>query len=285
MAQDERPWWKERLVKALEKVIDEHLAKVIFWALTLLATGGSGLLLAALRTAIEHRATLIVLSAAFVLGGLIGLTAAAFRAHMSEHVRTLSRVAELEEFGLQSEYAKRLLYDVIETLQQLVAADEVYEWDDLARAILEPVRGFLTRAPLEDVRIAVLLPREDGTFGMRWAAGHRPISVQRFSMDIDGSMAGIAYTTDDFVVSPDVQVDPRWTAHPFGERPYRSLIALPIRAGDDVMGVLNVVSTVPDAFNEAEVSFVKIIGAVFDLLLALDRDRQRHLNPDRTTGP
>jgi hypothetical protein len=72
------------------------------------------------------------------------------------------RVRRLDIEIRRSEYGKGLLYDALESVQQALGTDEDWELDQLVqRGILGPVRGLLTRRDHDDVRLAVLMPRED----------------------------------------------------------------------------------------------------------------------------
>jgi hypothetical protein len=163
--------------------------------------------------------------------------------------------------------AADLIYEALETLQKIVRGalpgvtiDELIE-----QGLLEPARQFLERGGGEEVRLSVLVP--DGTdFLMRWAAGHRLESKRRFRHAINTTFSRIAFETGQIAYSADVADDPRFEPFPEATRHYRSLISVPIRAGDDVVAVLNVLSTFPHAFFEPDLAFVKLVGAVLDFV-------------------
>jgi GAF domain-containing protein len=120
-----------------------------------------------------------------------------------------------------------------------------------AKGLLAPAREFLIQAPGEDVRLSVLVP-EGQDFRMKWMAGHRLVSKQDFRLRIGESFSRFAFQTGQIESSEDVDSDPRFQPHPRAERPYYSIISVPIRSGDDVVAVFNVVSTLPYAFTEAD---------------------------------
>lgn len=189
-----------------------------------------------------------------------------------------ARERELEQAVATSEYEKRLVWDVLESIQQAVAHEDEWDLDELVeRGVLGPARGFLLRERQEDVRLSVLLPREDDPafFEMRWAAGHRPESVKNYKREIDKTMAGLAFRRGETVESSNVRKDPRFEANPKESRPFCSLVSMPVRIGEEIVGAFTVVSTRERAFGPTDIAFIKLIGAVLDLLLADEYDAGR----------
>jgi GAF domain len=189
-----------------------------------------------------------------------------------------ARESELEQAVRTAEYEKRLLWDVLESIQQAIASEENWQLNELVeRGVLGPARGFLTREREEDVRLSVLVPRDDdpNCFRMRWAEGHRPESVKHYNREIDKTMAGLAYRRGEFVESSDVREDDRFEPNPKESRPFRSLVSMPLRIDEKIVGAFTVVSTRPSAFGPTDVAFIKLIGAVLDVLVASEFDGNR----------
>jgi GAF domain-containing protein len=253
-------WVRERLRKLVDKAADNLL-----WLLLLALAGAGSSILGVLQQALEYRALLIAVGTIVFVLALALVVLASVKRSRDER--------RLLQFELAtSEYEKQLLYEILETVQESIAAGNVALNDLVERGILGPVRGLLTRSPFEDVRLAVLCPRDDDpdTFRMRCAAGHRPQSVQQYRRGIDDTMAGLAYRTGEFIESPDVDVDPRFVPNPRASRPFRSLVAVPLRVGDEIVGALSVVSTESFAFPQTDVAFIKAIGAALDVVFAFE---------------
>lgn len=186
--------------------------------------------------------------------------------------------AEYKPIVARAEYEKRLLTEALESVQHAVGAEEDWDIDALVeRGILGPARGLLVRAAEEDVRLAVLVPADEPPerWAMRWAAGHRPESVKNYHHQIDQTLAGIAFRQGDYVDRPDVQADQDFVPNPKETRPFAALVAVPLRVEERIVGVLSVVSTVTNAFREPDVSFIKAIGALLDVVLASEHDAER----------
>jgi GAF domain-containing protein len=88
-------------------------------------------------------------------------------------------------------------------------------------------------------------------------------------------MAGVAFRTGEFVSCPDVDADERFAANPNATRSFKSLISIPLRIGTEVVGTFNVVSTYEDAFDEADMAFIRVVGSVLDVVLASEKDAIR----------
>ncbi len=177
------------------------------------------------------------------------------------------------------EYEKRVLTEALESVQYALGTEEFWDINALVeRGVLGLALGLLVRSAEEDVRLAVLVPADDPPvhFKMRWAAGHRPESVQNYMFEIDKTLAGIAFSRGEYVDRPTVTSDDDFVENPKATRPFASLVAVPLRIEERIVGVLSVVSTVETAFTQADVSFIKAIGALLDVILAAEFDFSRY---------
>lgn len=174
-----------------------------------------------------------------------------------------------EELALGEHYARHL-NDVLGTLQKVLqgAIPNVSFETFLEDGMLQPAREFLVQRPGEDVRLSVLVPSE-GNWRMAFAAGYRLESKQRFSLPIALSFSRHAFETGKIQWSFDLPNDRRFTPHPQASRTYRSIISVPVRVGDDVVGVFNVDSTFPDAFPRADFTYIELLGSIIGVVCAL----------------
>lgn len=205
------------------------------------------------------------------VGGPLALAVVTRRRGRQPTAEAAARIAELEwENALYGYYAK-MLDDVLRTTQQMVRGDlEGVSMDTFVeQGILEAARQFLRQAPGEDVRLSVVVPDAEGILRMKWMAGHRLTSKHAFSLPVAGSFSQLALQSGRIEWSFDVNSDHRFQPHPRAERPYASIISVPLRAGDDVVAVLNVVSTYPFAFTAADFVFIGLIGAVIDVVWSM----------------
>lgn len=191
---------------------------------------------------------------------------------------TPSPVAPTTDDTQTPEYEKELIVNALESIQQAVGGNVEWDVDDLVeRGILGPSRGLLIGSRNQDVRVAVLMPTDDPpmTFGMRWAAGHRPESVAKYSRQIDDTLAGAAFRRGEIVDRPNVEADPDFRKNPKATRGFASLYAQPLRIDEGIVGALSVVSNVKNAFSASDIAFIKIIAALLDVVLAVEHDADR----------
>ena len=134
---------------------------------------------------------------------------------------------------------------------------------------MNPRAPILSQRARGDVRFSVLDPVGE-IFTMPLALGHSIESRRAFELKIPGSFAGMTYADGVARYSNDTDNDDRFTPHPEARpgREYASIIAVPIRKGHAVTGVLVVVAQHAEAFSEADVAYVGQLGALIGLARA-----------------
>jgi GAF domain-containing protein len=155
--------------------------------------------------------------------------------------------------------------EVLNALQRVVAGDiEVSTGDYIEKGILSPARDVLTEKPAENVRLSILLPRQDDPtrWSMAWAAGHSLEGKAKYRELIAGTLSRHAYEGGGAQYWGDVTTQSDFRPNPKASSPIRAMISLPIQAGDRVLGVFNVVSSEPDAFDNAEETYVTTLARV-----------------------
>lgn len=162
--------------------------------------------------------------------------------------------------------------EVLDNLQRVVAGDlHASMADYIVRGILEPAREYLTGHPDDNVRLAILTTREDDP--SRWqmvlTAGHSLTGSEKYRERIVDTMSRFAFETGTPQSWNDVTVDRTFTPTPAATRPFRSMISLPIRNGDAIIGVFNVISAEPDAFDPAEERYVASLGGVVNVAVSI----------------
>ena len=179
-----------------------------------------------------------------------------------------------KEEDLFSYYGEHV-HEVIETAQKLVSGTltGVTVDDFVERGILAPAREGLQRDSVESIRMTVLAPRSPaGTeFVLVWESGHSVEARANFQMPVAGTFAGHALTTHATEWTNDVDGDPRWTPHPKARssRTYGSLVSAPIKQGETVVGVLNVISSYKNAFTRGDIIYIEILASMVDVVWGL----------------
>jgi GAF domain-containing protein len=158
-------------------------------------------------------------------------------------------------FGLERhETYSRHVAQALDALQRVVSGDiGVPIPHYIEQAILEPARDLIAEKPTENVRLSILLPRDNGErWWMPWGAGHTVTGKAKYNERIVDTLSRPAFETGEPQYWPDVKADSAYRPNPKASAPIRTMASLPIRAGDQTLGVLNIVSSEPDAFDPAE---------------------------------
>lgn len=162
--------------------------------------------------------------------------------------------------------------EAVLALRELVAGKLKVPFEDfMERGVLAPARFGLSMERNEEIRLSVLIPDgNDQTFRMVFESGHSLGLKENFSLPM-ASLAGHALETGELQWTNDVNNDKRWYPHPkaSADRGYGSLASTPIVAGDDAVGVLNVVSSAKGAFLKGDLTYVELLGGFIGLAWAL----------------
>lgn len=245
------------------------------WVEGLIVLGGVGLALLLWRVLKSHLSDEVSVPtwAVAIAGGVVLAVIVILGLRLRErggHVEGVTSIAfEIEqERRMTVAYADSLisiLYAFRRVLDGEIGGVTVKEW--IEDGVLEPARDLIRTRQDEDVRLSILVP-DDDEFIMAFAAGHTLESKTNFRLAIDDSFSKWAYRNKEIVWSGDLENDNRFIRHPKAtpEREYNSIISVPIEAGTDVVAVFNAIFTARDAFDEADLLYVRLIGAVIELV-------------------
>ena len=259
-----------RWVKSLpEKVADSIVVPVLVVVVVALAS----LVLGVLDEKVPVWAALLTLLVLVAGAFALGRAARPDDKDLEEFIELLQLQVDLHQF-----YADHL-YDVLETLQKVITEQipGVTFTDFVERGMLQPAREYL-QVPGEDVRLSVQVPDEEHqNFVMEFSAGHSLAGSRDFRLPIAGSFGGHAYASGEVQWTGDVTEDSRWSQHPKAreERGYGSLVSVPISVRDQVIGVLNVISTYKQAFSPADRTYIELLGSILSVAWSLvDEEEQ-----------
>jgi hypothetical protein len=162
--------------------------------------------------------------------------------------------------------------EVLDNLQRVIAGDLGTSMGEyIERGILEPAREYLMTEPSEHVRLSILTPRDDDP--TRWqmvlTAGHSLTGREKYREPIVDTLSRFAFETGNPQSWADVTTERAWTPTPQATRPFRSMISLPIRNGDDILGVFNVISAEPHSFDPAEERYIASLGGVINVAVGI----------------
>ncbi|MBA2360369.1 MAG: GAF domain-containing protein [Actinobacteria bacterium] len=271
-------WGIVSLVGALRYARDRIGGAFNSWVEGLIVLGGVGLALLVWRVLRPHLSDDVSLPTwafAAILGiGLAILAIQGLRLRARGwHVEGVTNIAiEIEQQrAITVAYAESLisiLYAFRRVVDGEIPGVTIKEW--IEDGMLEPARDLIRTRQDEDVRLSILVPDGD-EFVMGFAAGHTLESKTNFRLRIDDSFSKWAYRNKEIVWSGDLENDDRFIRHPKAtpEREYNSIISVPIEMGTDVVAVFNAIFTAGNAFDEADLLYVRLIGAVIELVWGL----------------
>ncbi len=224
-------------------------------------------------------AVVIVLTITLSLGIRLGNVKADLAAHQAE-------LDQLEEAEVRSWWAAvrfevymEHIADVLNRLQRVLAGDldGVSIGDYIERGMIQPARDVLQRHnPEERVRLSVLLPDEEGErWRMAWSAGHSLDGQRAYNERIVDTLSRGPWESGQPEYWSDATQDERFRANPHASHPLRSMLCEPVKSGDTVLGVLNVISSEEGSFDPAEQRYVAALSSVIGVAVAayLSQDR------------
>lgn len=124
--------------------------------------------------------------------------------------------------------------------------------------------------------VAVLAPQDDRLV-VRALAGAPSDMTPGFTLPIEGSLAGLTYRTGEVQLVVDAFEDTRVHSVTARKDRIRSIVSVPIHAGERTMGVLQLMSGEPNAFDESDVRTTRMVagfaGAAFERSISAARLR------------
>jgi hypothetical protein len=274
--------WREIPSDVLRSAIVDLVGRAIS-LVTIAAVGGVALLVALGGSIPAWVGGLIALGAAitvFVARRQVRKLRAAI-AERDETIAVLQPLADsvpqLEEDVATLEWAASRhqaygfhVVEMLELLQSTLAGHTsgVTMTDFITRGVLEPARDMLGESAPEGTRLSILYPKDD-CLEMAFSSGHRLDSQRRYRMPIADSLSRVALEEGVLQHWDDVTTDDRFKPHESATRPFQSMVSVPIRVGDDVHAVFNVIAANASAFDPAEIAYIAALGSIVEVALGL----------------
>jgi transcriptional regulator with GAF, ATPase, and Fis domain len=175
-----------------------------------------------------------------------------------------------DELDRHDSYGSNLC-SALETFQKIVAKDvDLPMGTFIERGILAPARDVMREnGHAADLRMSVLLV-SNGHFSMAWASGHNIESQKKFKVPVENTISKVAFEKQAIQVWRNAPAEERgFIINPKATRGFKSMVSIPISAGDDTHGVFNIVTEDEDAFDPADVNYLTSVGAVIQLAFGL----------------
>lgn len=186
---------------------------------------------------------------------------------LRRYARTRRYETTLERQGEYSRHVEAAL----DALQQILSGElDVVIPRYVETGVLATARDLVTDKPAEDVRLSVLFPRPDGErWWMPWSVGHSVIGAAKYEERIVDTVSRHAYERSELQHWLDTRADRGFRQNPMATSETRSLISVPIKRAERTVGVLNVVSSEPNAFDRTEETYLASLGAVISVAVGL----------------
>lgn len=200
--------------------------------------------------------------------------------------RTRYEAALRLELERHNEYSRHL-QNSLDALQRVISGDVDAEIPFfLDQAVLEPAQRILSEKPAEKVRLSVLMPADDNSqlWSMRWSAGHSAIGKLKYARPIEDTLARHAFESGEPQYWPDTTEQTEFQQNPLASAPMRSLVSIPIREGDEILGVFNAISSEKEAFDDAEQTFLASLAGVIAVAVSVWHKDQKDAE-DSDRGP
>ncbi len=168
------------------------------------------------------------------------------------------------ERGGEATASPRQIDDLSILNQVAIAATAATDLDDLLEHVAQVI---VSRLDVHHLGFLLLDP-ETGTLRMHPASWGIPAEWAGKTIPMDSGISGAALQANRPLVIPDVRADPRYIEM---DADTRSEMAVPLRAGERVLGVLNVESHRPAAFSEYDALFLSMLAN--QIAAAMERTR------------
>jgi PAS domain S-box-containing protein len=198
----------------------------------------------------------------------------------SEHLRLMQAAADQMSLALRNAQifdAQRRIADWQITLYEVLhTVAEQTDPDKVAHVAVEIINQFAGWP-----RVAIAWPDEDGTYWTTRAASDAFPSAAGRTFPMDQGVIGRAFRTAQTQLVPDVSADPDYiAAHPS----IRCELAVPLRRGGRTLGVLDIESDQPAAFDADDVllaeSLAETVALALDNAWLYEETRQQAANLD-----
>ncbi|WP_169713784.1 GAF domain-containing protein [Paludifilum halophilum] len=124
-------------------------------------------------------------------------------------------------------------------------------------------------------KVCIFVDAGDGTLKVHEAAAHSPDGMRKLRLPISDSAAGYTFHTGEAFFSGEIHTPGnRFKVHPKAESTYHSLICVPIKSGDRVIGVLSVTGDETRSYTSDEKNYLTAFASVLSPLLYMELYRK-----------
>lgn len=202
------------------------------------------------------------------------------------NLQSNTKLLELEkQVNHLSEDSKQKSY-VIQALNTLAAevskcmTHPLEDFEETRRGIysylLSSIMSVMSVNKANNPKVVIFVDAGDGTLKVHEAAAHTPDGMKKLRLPIADSAAGYTYQTGEVFFSGEIHTPgSRFKVHPKAQSKYNSLICVPIKTGDRVLGVLSVTGDEQGSYTTEEKNYLMAFANMVSPLLHMELTRQK----------
>ncbi|SMO46940.1 GAF domain-containing protein [Melghirimyces algeriensis] len=125
-------------------------------------------------------------------------------------------------------------------------------------------------------KVCIFVKGDEGMLKVHEAAAHSPDGMRKLQLSIADSAAGHTYRTGEIFSSGAIHTPgSHFKEHPKAQSKYHSLICVPIRVGDQILGVLSVTGDEEKSYSEDEQAYLMAYASILAPLLHKELSKQK----------
>jgi hypothetical protein len=283
--------WNERVIRLLGDLLNYLAKQRILWFPYILAfiiiagTAFYALSQPDWKNILEHP-VILVIGVVFLIFPAV-LLYSAYR----QHKRSLSIEQGFSDSGkeiVENTYA-------IEIMNKIAKTIAVCLWEPFSEEnnrdtfihICQLIQAFMTNEKSQSPKVAIFVPNEDETHLVPCGWANHSLRIKKLALKISQeSSAGFTYMTGEVNYEPDVTAPgARFEPNKHADSKYFSLVTVPIKCGNEVIGVLSVTGVEKDSYNaDEDFPYLKAFANALSPLVAYHITRRKGVHDERLQG-
>lgn len=189
------------------------------------------------------------------------------------------QLKEIKEDNKQNRYVIQSISTLASEVSRILSQPD-QEFEDQRRHVynyfLSSLLATMSGKKGNNPKVCIFVDAGDGTLKVHEAAAHSPDGMRKLRLSIADSAAGHTYRTGEIFFSGEIHTPgSRFRTHPKAQSTYHSLICVPIRTGDEILGVLSVTGDEKRSYTDDEKAYLNAFAHVLSPLLNLELSKEK----------
>ncbi|MGG1673499.1 GAF domain-containing protein [Paenibacillus sp. NRS-1783] len=191
---------------------------------------------------------------------------------------------KLNQNALQKSQILKIINNINIEITRMISC-EPNEFENNKRSlynlVLYSVGNILTKSRENSHRVAVFINNGDGFLRISEGFGYSTDGQRNLRLDINNSAAGKVYRTGEPYISGDITSEGNsFRIHPNASKTYFSLMCVPIKCGNMVLGILSLDGSEKDSFNKDDLDYLTYFANTLSSLLFIENMKSEEVNED-----